>query len=132
MTLIGSSARGALCAALIVSLSAGVTGCAHNPDDIEADYVPPMTYANLSCDDLQGELIRVSNEVRKVTGQQRDKARNDKLAVAGAIILWPTLFFLASGDKENKLAQAKGQYQALVINAKSKKCEFAKDLQMPS
>jgi len=132
MNNLARAARGALCAALVASSSAGLVACAHNPDDIEADYVPPMTYANLSCDDLQGELIRVSNEVRKVTGQQRDKARNDKLAVAGAIILWPTLFFLASGDKENKLAQAKGQYQALVINAKSKKCEFAKELQLPS
>lgn len=132
MKFLTRTARAGLCAALLVSSSAGLVGCAHNPDDIEADYVPPLTYSSLSCDDLQGELIRVSDEVRKVTGQQRDKARNDKLAVAGAIILWPTLFFLASGDKENKLAQAKGQYKALVINAKTKKCEFAKDLQMPS
>jgi hypothetical protein len=87
-----------------------------------------MTYSSLSCDDLQQELIRVSNEVRKVTGQQRDKARNDKLAVGGAIIFWPTLFFLASGDKSNKLAQLKGQYDALVVNAKQKKCSFASEL----
>jgi hypothetical protein len=108
-------------------LSMSLAGCASNPDEIEADYVPPMTYANLNCDELQTELVRVSDEVRKVTGQQRDKARNDKLAVAGAIILWPTLFFLASGDKSNKLAQMKGQYDALVVNAKNKKCAFAGD-----
>jgi hypothetical protein len=93
-------------------LSSTLAGCAHNPDEIEADYVPPLTYASLSCDDLQGELVRVSGEVTRVTGQQRDKARNDKLAVAGAIIVWPTLFFL----------------DALVVSAKQKKCAFANEL----
>ena len=113
---------------IVAACAVALAACAHNPDEIQADYVSPITYSTLSCEDLQSELIRVSDEVGKVTGQQRDKARNDKLAVAGAIVLWPTLFFLASGDKESRLAHLKGQYDALVINAKAKKCEFAKGL----
>lgn len=114
--------------AAVFFVSSVLAGCAHAPEDIEADYVAPLTYSSLSCEDLQGELVRISDEVGKVTGQQREKARNDKLAVAGSIILWPTLFFLASGDKENKLAHLKGQYDALVTSAKQKKCSFAGEL----
>jgi outer membrane murein-binding lipoprotein Lpp len=115
--------------AAVLLASTTLAGCAHNPDEIEADYVPPITYANMSCEDLQQELIRVSEEVHKVTGQQREKARNDKLAVGAAILFWPTLFALASGDKENKLAHLKGEYDALVVNAKNKKCAYASELQ---
>lgn len=114
--------------AIVAACAVGLASCAHAPEEIDADYVTPVTYSNLNCEDLQTELIRVSAEVGKITGQQRDKARNDKLAVAGAIILWPTLFFLASGDKEAKLAHLKGQYDALVFNAKQKKCSFANEL----
>jgi hypothetical protein len=119
-------ATAAMAAILLASTS--LAACAHNPDEVEADYVPPLTYASMSCDELQQELIRISDEVHKVTGQQREKARNDKLAVGAAIIFWPTLFALASGDKENKLAHLKGEYDALVVNAKNKKCSYANEL----
>jgi hypothetical protein len=78
---------------------------------------------------LKDELAGVSSEVQRVTGQQAKKAKNDKWATGVEIVLlWPALLFLASGDKAEKLANLKGQYNAIVTSAKVKKCDYAVEL----
>ena len=41
--------------------------------------------------------------------------------------MWPPLFLMASRDKSNTLMQMNGEYDALVVDAKDKKCAFANE-----
>lgn len=106
-----------------------ISACATSPDNIHASYVAPALYSSYDCAQTKVELMRVSDEVSKVTGQQQNKANNDKWATGvGIVVFWPALFFLAVGDKKNQLSHLKGQYDALLINANEKKCGYAHDL----
>lgn len=111
----------ALCAALTIS------ACASSPESISAQYVSPMTYQSYNCDQLRQELQRVGSRVTEVTGQQRQKANTDAVAMGvGLVIFWPALFFMAMGqDKRDELGRLKGEYDALQINATEKQCGFA-------
>ena len=42
----------------------------------------------------------------------------------GLFLFWPALFFLAGEDKEDELAQLKGEMEALEEAAIDKKCEM--------
>jgi hypothetical protein len=111
-------------AAITVAVSF-IAGCATSSDKITAQYVSPMQYNSLSCQQVESEMIRVSNQVRTVAGVQDDKASEDAAAVAGSLIFWPALFFLVGGDKEQELAQLKGEHQALQQSAIQKECGFS-------
>lgn len=111
----------ALCAALAVS------ACASNPDKISAAYVSPMVYQHYNCNQIGNEIIRISNRVSEVTGQQRSEATKDAWAMGiGLVVFWPALFFLAGGsDKKDELARLKGEYDALQVVANEKECRAA-------
>lgn len=106
----------ALCAALAAS------ACASSPDNISAQYVSPLQYQSLTCEQIELELRGISSRVATLTGQQRRRASQDAWAVGGALILWPTLFFLMRGDKAEELGRMKGEYDALVSAGQSKNC----------
>lgn len=110
----------ALCAALTAS------ACASNPDSISASYVSPLAYQSYDCGQIRSELVRISNRVADVTGQQRRQANNDAWAMGvGLVLFWPALFFLAGGsDKKEELARLKGEYDALQVSATEKRCNF--------
>jgi len=75
-------------------------------------------------------MIRVSNQVRTVAGVQDKEASNDAVAMGvGMVLFWPALFFLAGDDKEQELAQLKGEHQALQQSAIQKECGFAEELE---
>lgn len=105
-----------VCAAVVLS------ACASSPDNISAHYVSPVVYRSLTCPQIEQELIGIGNRVDVLTGQQRRRASQDKWAVAGAFILWPSLFFLMRGDKADELGRLKGQYEALHLVAVEKSC----------
>jgi hypothetical protein len=102
-----------------------LSACATSPDDITAQYVSPVLYRNLNCDQIAQELIGIGDRVAVLSGQQRRRASEDKWAVAGAVILWPSLFFLMRGDKSDELSRLKGQYEALHLVAQEKNCQGA-------
>jgi hypothetical protein len=104
-----------------------LAGCATQPDQISAQYVSPIQYQGWSCDQIKGELVRVSNEVDVVTGQQRKKATDDAIAMGvGLVVFWPALFFLAVGqDKKDELGRLKGEYDALNAAAVQNHCVYA-------
>jgi hypothetical protein len=111
------------------ALVALLAGCASEPEDIRASYVPETYYANMDCATTHAELMRVTDNVADLTGQQRNKANNDKWATGvGIVVFWPALFFLAVGDKRDQLAHLKGQYDALVDHAAALKCDYAANL----
>ncbi|HEY2358388.1 MAG TPA: hypothetical protein VGH86_13135, partial [Phenylobacterium sp.] len=79
--------------------------CATAPDKVQANYVSPVEYANLDCDQIRAELFKVSDRVRVVTGQQSAKRTRDTVALTvGLVVFWPALFFMIGGDKKEELA----------------------------
>ena len=101
-----------------------LTACATPPDKISASYVSPLQYQGYTCNQIDQELIRVTNAVSEVTGQQEKEAGKDAAAMAvGLIIFWPALFFLIGEDKKVELARLKGEYRALQDIAKQKECK---------
>jgi hypothetical protein len=106
------------------SLAALVSACATSPNNISAQYVSPLQYANYSCDQLIQETRRIGDRVSQVTGQQQKKANDDALAMGvGLVLFWPALFFLAGGnDKKEELGRLKGEYDAIQQAAIQKNC----------
>lgn len=107
-----------------------VAGCATNPKDIQPNYVSPVLYQNLSCEQLAQEAQRVSNAAGAATGAQQQQASRDAVATGVSIVLfWPALFFIG-GDKQNaaQVAQLKGEMQAIEQANISKNCgiQFAR------
>jgi hypothetical protein len=101
-----------------------LTACATPPDKIPASYVSPLQYQGYTCNQVDQELIRVTNKVSEVTGQQQKEADKDAVAMGvGLILFWPALFFLIGEDKKEELARLKGEYQALQDIAKQKECK---------
>lgn len=107
----------ALCAAVAVS------ACASSPDDIQAQYVSPLQYQSLNCEQIEAELRGIGDRVATLTGQQRRRASQDKWTTGvGVVIFWPALFFLMRGDKADELARMKGEYEALVNAGQQRGC----------
>lgn len=107
----------ALCTALAVS------ACASKPDNIRSQYVSPAQYASFDCQAIETDLRAISQEVQILSGQQRRRADQDAWATGvGIVVFWPALFFLMRGDKQDQLANMKGQYEALVAQSRRKDC----------
>ncbi len=107
-----------------VVIAAVVSGCAQDPKDIQASYVSPVLYQNLSCDQLSAEAQRVSSRAAEVTGTQQEKANNDAVAMGvGLVIFWPALFFV-KGDNQTagELARLRGELDAVQQAANAKGC----------
>ncbi|MBS0523157.1 MAG: hypothetical protein JSS04_05930 [Proteobacteria bacterium] len=101
-----------------------VAACAKGPDSIEAKYVSPHQYQNWSCDQLTEERIRLTKEVDRVGGLQRENANADTAMMAvGLIIFWPALIGLAATkDRKEELGRLKGEYEAVDSSLKGKAC----------
>jgi hypothetical protein len=121
--------RKSIAAALCVAVA--VSACASSPNSIQATYVSPLQYQSYDCDQVRTELVRISNRVSEVSGQQQRQANNDAIAMGvGLVIFWPALFFLAGGnDRKEELGRLKGEYDALQIVANEKSCAFAQPQQ---
>lgn len=114
----------ALCAALTIG------ACATHPNNISAQYVSPMTYANYTCDQLREENLRVTHRVTELTASQRRRANNDTAAFAvGMVLFWPALFFMANGDQKEELGRLKGEYDAIQLTGTQKQCALANPVQ---
>lgn len=101
-----------------------LAGCAKGPDSIDAKYVSPNTYQNWSCEQLVDEKMRLTREVDRVAGLQRENANADAaLMGVGLIIFWPALIGLAATkDRKEELGRLKGEFEAVDNNVKSRQC----------
>jgi len=108
----------------VVACVAQVAACASRPDSIEARYVSPTMYQNWSCEQLVEERGRLTKEVQRVSGLQRENANADAvLMTVGIIVLWPVLFGLAATkDRKDELGHLKGEYDAVDLSVKTKQC----------
>jgi len=104
--------------------AAAQAACASGPDSIDAKYVSPSTYQAWSCPQLYEEKTRLTREVERVSGLQRENANADAaLMGVGLIIFWPALFGLAATkDRKEELGRIKGEYEAVDNNIRAKQC----------
>jgi hypothetical protein len=84
-------------------------------------------YQTWSCDQLTDEKMRLTSEVQRVSGLQRENANADTaMMTVGIIILWPVLFGLAATkDRKDELGQLKGQYDAVDLSIRTRQCTLA-------
>ena len=116
-------------AALLTGACLALANCASSPENVEAQYVSPMTYQSYDCDQISLEMDRIAVRVREVAGKQEDAATRDAAATGvGIILFWPALFFLAAGDHSDELGRLKGEQEALETTAIQRKCAFAPDI----
>lgn len=107
-------------------LVTAVAGCASSPDKIQTSYVSPMQYKDYDCDQLAGELERVTRRANELHGSLKKTADNDNAQMAvGMVLFWPALFFLEGGDgpEAAEYGRLKGERDALEKNAIQKKCD---------
>lgn len=114
-------ARQAFSAVVSVSL---VAGCASHPDSVEARYVSPTTYQSWSCEQLVDEKKRLTSEVERVSGLQRENANVDAAMMGvGLIVFWPALFALAATkDRKDELGRLKGEHDAVDLSTRQRQC----------
>lgn len=109
-----------------VVLIAGVliSGCTKSASEIAPAYTSPLQYQNYSCDQLRMEAQRLSSRAAQLSGVQDDKADEDALLTAAAIVVfWPAAFFIG-GNSENaaQLARIKGEFEAIEQVSIQKNC----------
>jgi hypothetical protein len=109
---------------LALAACATQVACAASPESIEARYVSPNTYQTWSCEQLVEERARLTKEVERVSGLQRENANADAAMMAvGIIVLWPVLFGLAATkDRKNELGRLKGEYDAVDLSIRTRQC----------
>ena len=101
-----------------------MTGCASKPEDKAAGAYPDEAYANLSCQEIGAERIRIKDSVLAATGQQRSERKKDQAwGWTGALLFAPALFMM-DGNEETatRLAILKGQYEAIDRVGAAKRC----------
>lgn len=109
-----------------VTLAVVIGGCASSPDKIQTSYVSPLQYKDHDCDQISGEMERVSRRVNELYGSLKKTADNDSAQMAvGMVLFWPALFFLEGGDgpEAAEYGRLKGERDALEKVAIQKKCD---------
>ena len=107
------------------ALAATLAACASQPDEIQTAYVSTLPYENYDCQQIAGEMERVSRRASELRGSLKKKADNDEAQMGvGLILFWPTLFFLEGGDgpTAQEYARLKGERDALEKVSIAKKC----------
>jgi hypothetical protein len=92
----------------VALVGATLSACATAPDSVQASYVSPIEYSNLSCDQIRQELIEVSDQVQMVSGQQAKDHARDAVAGVATVVFWPAAFLLSGKGREEELASLKG------------------------
>lgn len=104
-----------------------ITGCASNPDNIDATFVSPLRYASYDCNQIAQEMGYLEQRTNTLYQNLRSKRTNDNWAMGlGMVLFWPALFALDGGDgpEATEYAQVKGEYEALRQNSVEKSCNI--------
>lgn len=112
----------------IISSIILMNGCAQTPESIKPAYVSPLTYEKYGCTQLKNEAIRVNTSLKYTSIQQNKKAENDAVSL-GTYIFTSGLYVQSMGiDQEERIANLKGQYKAIIDVSAKKNCSFLKDM----
>jgi len=104
-----------------------VSACTTRPENVEARYVSPNDYSKWTCPQLYDERARVTSEVERVSGLQRDNANGDAVMLTvGVVVFWPVLLGMAAThDRSEELGRLKGVYEAVDSEVKIQHCTIA-------
>ena len=96
-------------------------------DSVRPIYVSPLTFLNLSCQDLEKEAASLIAKVPELeTEIDKIKKDNDVYATTGAILFWPLLTLMKTNkDQAEELAQIKGTLTAIKEAAMRNECSGA-------
>ena len=111
----------------ITAITAVLTACASQPDDIQTAYVSSLQYKDYDCDQLSMEAERVSARSIDLHQSLKKTADDDAIQMGvGLVLLWPTLFFLEGGDdaRAHEYARLKGEREAIEKSSIQKKCSL--------
>lgn len=103
-----------------------LTGCATASSGIATAYVSPMQFQSYDCQQVSGEMQRISVRVNQLAGRLDKAAENDKALVGvGVLLFWPALFALGgTKEQEAEYARLRGEYDALQKVGNEKKCSM--------
>jgi hypothetical protein len=110
----------------VLLAAAALAGCAKSASEIQPSYVSPLQYQHLSCQQLGAEAQRVSSRASQLSGVQDDKADQDVVVTAAAIVVfWPAAFFVG-GDNQTaaELARLKGEFDTIEKVSIEKNCSL--------
>jgi hypothetical protein len=109
---------------LLASMCILLVGCASSSDEIRAQYISPLQYQDLSCQQIGAEAQRVSARASEVAGVQDEKSTNDAVATGvGIVLFWPSLFFIkGDGQTAAELGRLRGEFDALEQASIRKNC----------
>ena len=102
-----------------------ISGCASNPDNIDASYVSPLKYASYDCSQIGIEMDYVGQRTGTLYQNLKAKRKADNWQMGvGLVLFWPTLFALEGGDGADatEYARLKGEFDALRQTATQKSC----------
>lgn len=94
-----------------------------------------MQYQNYSCEQIGGELQRVSRRTNELQASLKKTADNDAAQMGiGLILFWPTLFFLEGGDgaEAAEFSRLKGERDALEQAGIQKTCSLPAPMPAPT
>ncbi|MCH8614878.1 hypothetical protein LZ016_01995 [Sphingomonas sp. SM33] len=101
----------------LVASAALLSGCATSPTKISAAYVSPTTYQNLTCHQIDTEIMAVDTKANELYHRLKRRSSNDSWAMGvGLLVAWPALLFLSGGNgpQAGEYASLKGQKDALI------------------
>lgn len=99
--------------------SAIMAACAANPEKIEPKKVAVEPYLQMSCDQLNAERTKVQTNLADEEREQRSVRRNDAWGVA---LVFMPLGRMSGGNREDQIAELKGDAIAIDTASKSQKC----------
>ncbi len=104
---------------MIIAAALALAGCATQPSNIEAAYVPSSAYSETACDRLEADIVEAEQALAIAIAQQQSDADTDAVAMGVALVLFaPALLVLAAtDDNDEAIAQAKGQVNAMKAEA---------------
>jgi hypothetical protein len=105
-----------------------LVGCASQPEELATQYVSPVQYQGLDCEQVSLEMFFNDTATTEIYTGLKKTADNDAAQMGvGLVLLWPTLFFLEGGDgpQAAEYSRLKGEYEALESVAVQKKCSVS-------
>ena len=105
-------------------LVCAVAGCATRSTDVAPAPTDPSRYADWDCERLQDESDRVQLRAADVAYAVDARVGNNMIALGlGVTVFWPALLAMRSdGIEAQELAELKGRYEALRVNAQRRDC----------
>ncbi len=93
--------------------------------NIKPVYVSPSTYKSYSCSQINKKIQKINDQTVIINADLGD---SESRAISSALFFTPGLLLESNSNQRAVMSQLLGQYNALKIVAKEKKCTFSSKL----